>query len=226
MSGSGTSWKRLPADAAALDAKLTAKGPPVSPGAADEGTTDSYTPKASHIDKYLVAQAAYMDRTEDTDNDFTAASLPIRAGFIRFDNLATSLVTARVVDDPANAAPMFVEGSTATRYVEEDAEHDGPIDPERGRRTRASEPIGAELEITDADGGGDSHTWALGGPDAASFDIDAANGQLMTRGGAGLREQEHLHRGRHGAGRVRQAQRHRPYHRHHRGERPGREAGK
>ena len=26
------------------------------------------------------------------------------------------------------------------------------------------------------------HTWTLGGPDAASFDIDAANGQLRTRG--------------------------------------------
>ena len=46
-----------------------------------------------------------MDRTEDTENDFTAASLPMRPGFIRFDNMATSTVTARVVDDPANAAP-------------------------------------------------------------------------------------------------------------------------
>ena len=90
-------------------------------------------------------------------------------------------MTARVVDDPANAPPEFVEGSTATRYVEEDAEHDGPIDPERGRRTRTSEPIGDELKITDADLPGDSHTWTLGGPDAASFDIDAANGQLMTK---------------------------------------------
>ena len=169
----------LPANAAALDAKLRAEGVPVSREAADEGTTYSFIPGSGDIDKYLVAQAAYMDRTEDTDNDFTAVQ--IRAGFIRFDNLATSLVTARVVDDPANAAPMFVEGSTATRYVEEDAEHDGPIDPESGRRTRASEPIGAELKITDADGDGDSHTWALGGPDAASFDIDAANGQLMTK---------------------------------------------
>ena len=68
--------------------------------------------------------------------------------------------------------------------MEEDAEHDGPIDPERGRRTRASENIGGQLKIDDDDGldlANGSHSWTLGGPDAASFEINAANGQLMTK---------------------------------------------
>ena len=100
----------LPDNDAALDAVLTAKGVPVSPGYEDEGTENSYTPKAAHIDKYLVARASYMDRTEDTENDFTTAGLPTRENFIRFDNMATSTVTARVVDDPANAAPDVPRG--------------------------------------------------------------------------------------------------------------------
>ena len=108
-----------------------------------------------------------MDRTEDTENDFTTdAGLPTREGFIRFDNIAKSAVTARVVDDPANAAAgCSWRAPTATRYVEEDAEHDGPIDPERGRRTRTSEPIGATLEIDDDDGldlANGSHSWTAG----------------------------------------------------------------
>ena len=47
----------LPANDAALDAELTARGVPVSPGYEDEGTENSYIPKAADIDKYLVAQA-------------------------------------------------------------------------------------------------------------------------------------------------------------------------
>ena len=86
-------------------------------------------------------------------------------------------MTAPVIDDPANEAPEFVEGQTAVRYVEEDAE--------------AGESIGAPLEITDADGvSAGSHNFTLSGTDAASFDIEpvtfvtgaATQGvQLMTK---------------------------------------------
>ena len=59
-----------------------------------------------------------MDRTEDENNN---ADDNIDANdFVRFANTATSADTAPVIDDPANAQPVFVEGATAKRYVEED----------------------------------------------------------------------------------------------------------
>ena len=45
--------------------------------------------------------------------------------------------------------------------------------------TAAGEDIGDPVEATDLDG--DTLTYTLGGDDAASFDIDAATGQLMTK---------------------------------------------
>ena len=142
-----------------------------------EATSSSYTPVAGDIGKHLLAVVRYMDRTEDEDNipdnqDYTDSTADTYA--TRFDNMATSAVTAPVIDDPANAQPTFVEGNTAVRYVEEDSEDDG------GVRTPA-ETIGAPLAITDADDPDDSHTFTLGGTDADSFDIDAGTGQLMTK---------------------------------------------
>ena len=97
----------------------------------------------------------------------------------RFDNIAVSATTAPVIPNPVNSAPSFREDSPAVRYVEENAE--------------ADETIGAPLMINDADLVadpdnaavliGDSHTFSLGGTDAASFEIvsGAAQGQLMTK---------------------------------------------
>ena len=63
-----------------------------------------------------------------------------------------------------NASPMFSSG-TATREVAEN--------------TAAGMDIGAPVTATDADD--DTLTYALGGADAASFDIGSATGQLMTK---------------------------------------------
>ena len=115
-----------------------------------------------------------MDRTEDEDNTAETGTGVPGYMMIRFNNRAISAVTAPVIDDPANAQPMFKEGDTAVRYVEEDSEGDRPV------RTPA-ETIGAPLAITDADLPEDSHTFTLGGTDADSFDIDAGTGQLMTK---------------------------------------------
>ena len=67
---------------------------------------------------------------------------------------------------PANRAPVFSEGSSASRSVAEN--------------TAAGENIGAPVAATDADAGG-TLTYTLGGVDAASFDIDGATGQLKTK---------------------------------------------
>ena len=121
---------------------------------------------------HLVAAAtSYMDRTEDEDNNPDTPALI--ADFIRFDNRAQSDPSAPVIDDPTNAPPEFREGNTAVRYVEENDGDDLP--------NRAPETIGEPLEIDDDDLPGDSHTWTMSGTDAASFNIDAGTGQLMTK---------------------------------------------
>ena len=66
---------------------------------------------------------------------------------------------------PTNNAPEFA-AATDTRRV--------------AQGTAAGTNIGAPVEATDADAG-DTLTYRLGGTDAASFDIDANNGQLMTK---------------------------------------------
>ena len=137
-------------------------------------TSDSYTPTSDDIGRHLVAVAVYMDRTEDEDN---GTATEIGFGGVRFDNRAQSNPSAAVIDDPANAAPMFMEGAPAVRYVEEN-EAPGDLvarDP--------SERIGAPLVISDGDLPNDSHTFTLSGSDAAHFDIvsSTAGGQLMTK---------------------------------------------
>ena len=64
-----------------------------------------------------------------------------------------------------NHAPVFTDGATTTREVAEN--------------TAAGENIGLPVTATDADG--DSLTYALGGTDAAAFDLDPTNGQLKTK---------------------------------------------
>ena len=64
-----------------------------------------------------------------------------------------------------NVPPAFAEGETATRSVDEN--------------TATGQDIGAPVTATDADEG-DVVTYALGGTDAASFDLDTATGQLRT----------------------------------------------
>ena len=73
-----------------------------------KATSSSYTPVAGDIGKHLVAVVRYMDRTEDEDNvpdnqDYTDSTADTYA--VRFNNMATSAVTAPVIDDPANAQP-------------------------------------------------------------------------------------------------------------------------
>ena len=95
---------------------------------------------------------------------------------------------------------MF-ESETATREVAEN--------------TAAGMNIGDPVMGTDADG--DTLIYTLGGTDAASFDIDAATGQLMTKEAPGLRDQGQLRGHGHGH-RPRQRKRHDhgDHHRHQR----------
>ncbi len=70
--------------------------------------------------------------------------------------------------DSSNTAPIFSEGASASRSVNEDA---GP-----------GAAIGVAVSATDADAS-DTLTYSLRGVDAASFAIDASSGQLKTKAG-------------------------------------------
>ena len=67
---------------------------------------------------------------------------------------------------PANNAPEFTEGTSTTRSVAEN--------------TASGTHIGAVVSATDADTD-DTLTYSLGGTDAATFEIDATDGQLKIK---------------------------------------------
>ena len=69
-------------------------------------------------------------------------------------------------ETPTNTAPVFTDGSTAIRSIAEN--------------TAAGANIGTAVSATDANED-DSLTYALGGVDAASFDIEQTTGQLKTK---------------------------------------------
>ena len=73
-----------------------------------------------------------------------------------------------VVTDNDNVAPVFSDGTSATRSVAEN--------------TAAGENVGAALTATDTDAG-DTLAYTLEGADAASFDIVSTSGQIRTRPG-------------------------------------------
>ena len=152
--------------------------PDETPGSGNRikgATSDTYTPKGNDIGKLLVITVKYMDRTEDEDN-MDANNTPVE-GFVRFANTVTSAATAPVIDDPANAPPVFVEGAMATRYVEEDN-----LPGETAGRNPV-EPISRELMVDDEDPNA-THAFRLSGTDAAYFDIEVGTnggGQLMTK---------------------------------------------
>ncbi len=82
------------------------------------------------------------------------------------DGLATDTiaVTIHVTDIDENRAPIFTEGSNATRKVAENA--------------TAGTNIGNAITATDPDN--DTLTYSLGGQDASAFGIDTTTGQLRT----------------------------------------------
>ncbi|MDE2905660.1 MAG: cadherin-like beta sandwich domain-containing protein, partial [Acidobacteriota bacterium] len=78
--------------------------------------------------------------------------------------LALSPIFRVATETAANTAPVFGEGASTTRKVDEN--------------TAAGEPVGAPVAAVDADG--DTLSYSLEGADAASFALDAATGQLST----------------------------------------------
>ena len=83
-----------------------------------------------------------------------------------FDTKSVQAISTNAVDpEPGRNPPMLTEHPTATRSIL--------------RNTPAGTDIGEPFTATDADN--DALTYSLGGPDRATFDLDASSGQLRTR---------------------------------------------
>ena len=137
--------------------------------------SSSYTPTATDAGKYLRAKATYLDRTDrsaaDNLGDETETAMPLPSPEpMGFKNVKWSVVTTAVLDDPANQAPVFNEGSATVRYVRENED--------------VLENIGPAL--TAKDGDGDVPAYTKGGADEDSFDIISTTGQLITKAGVDL----------------------------------------
>ncbi len=104
------------------------------------------------------------DGSPDTDDDTITVTITVT------DRNEAPLTPAESTGEapvtPTNNAPEFPATEDGARSVAEN--------------TAAGENIGDPVEATDADAG-DTLTYTLGGADMASFDIDGATGQLMTK---------------------------------------------
>ncbi len=122
----------------------------------DGATSSSYTVGADDADQYLRASVSYEDAR---GSNKTASAV-----------LASAIGATR---SATNTAPEFSEdddtttpGRTATRSV--------------SAGTTAGRNVGSPVRATDTDPG-DVLTYLLSGPDAGTFDIDPATGQIKTK---------------------------------------------
>ncbi len=114
----------------------------------DGATSSTYTLDANDEGKRVKVKVTFTDGGSN-DEALTSAAYP-------------SIGTV----DPANNAPAFTEGASATRSVAEN--------------TAAGANIGDPVEATDTDTG-DTLTYTLRGTDAAAFAIVSTSGQLRTK---------------------------------------------
>ena len=77
-------------------------------------------------------------------------------------------VTINITDEQENMAPVFIEGTSATREISEN--------------TLSGQNVGNPVGATDVNSR-DTLTYTLSGPDASSFDIISTSGQLKTSAG-------------------------------------------
>ena len=108
--------------------------------------------------------------TSDTYTPEDAGTLSVRASYTDgegADKTAVGVPTNLVVVNTANVAPEFAATETGTRMVAEN--------------TDAAQNIEVPVVATDANGETTVLTYTLSGTDAASFDIDRADGQLKTK---------------------------------------------
>ena len=138
-----------------LDAIIECADATSSNCAIKDATSDTYTPMAADVDgtegALLTAVATYTDGSGEDFSVGTAAN--------------------SVLVDTRNKAPEFPDQDKETEGRQTDQERS--IE----ENTASGTPIGTPVAAKDAD----NLTYALGGTDMASFSINRADGQLMTK---------------------------------------------
>ena len=125
--------------------------------AIEDATSDTYTPVMGDIDVTLTARASYTDGNANTDDA---------------EDAATGAAANVVLADTRNEAPVFPDLDTETEGRQTAQERTIAENTESGM------PIGDPVAAKDED---ENLTYALGGPDAASFDIERNTGLLQTK---------------------------------------------
>ena len=136
-------------------------GTPVSATDAD-GNTLKYTLSGTDASSFAIEESTGQLRTKAELDHETKKSYTVTITVSDGSLTDTIIVVISVTN--VNEAPVFVDGENATRNVSEN--------------TVAGTNIGAAVSATDVDD--PSLTYTLGGPDAASFDLDDSSGQLKT----------------------------------------------
>ena len=130
----------------------------------------AYTPVVADRGMFLKAMVTYTDRTRDENNDDTDNGTLADDDFVGFMNTATSNATTAVRNNPSNQRPVFTEGSSTVRLVEENTEAltgdvgaDDDDDDAIADDNPADNVGGGPVVATDADG--DTVTYTLTGSD-------------------------------------------------------------
>ena len=117
----------------------------------------------NHEDEKKNSYTVELRASDGTDDATITVTITVTD---RNEAPSTPMAASSAVTTPTNSAPEFPATEAGAREVAEN--------------TAAGENIGAPVEATDADAG-DTLTYTLGGAGMASFDIDGATGQLMTK---------------------------------------------
>ena len=166
----------------------------------DRGTTLTYTLEGDNEDLFELVPGTRQIRVKEPvlvmvggvvdtyptvdlnheDDDKNSYEVELKASDGALDD--TIIVTITVTDrNEAPSVPMTASGATVTptnNAPEFPAAEDGARSV--AENTAAGGNIGAPVMATDTDAG-DTLTYTVGGADMASFDIDPATGQLMTK---------------------------------------------
>ena len=160
----GTSTTRTVAENTAANTNI---GTAIAATDADTGDTLTYTLSGTDAAAFSIVSTTGQLQTKAALDYETKTSYSVTVSVSDGNGGSDSItVTINVTDINENTAPVFTDGTTATRTVAEN--------------TAANTNIGTAVAATDADTG-DTLTYTLSGTDAASFSIVNTSGQLQTK---------------------------------------------
>ena len=146
-------------------------GLPVMATDADSGDTLTYTLEGRDAAFFDIGETNGQLLTKSGVTLIAATTYTVTVAADDGTDIARITVSINATAAPPNNPPVFSDGASTTRSVSASAS--------------AGTSIGLPVAATDADSG-DTLTYSLEGTDAASFDINTTNGQLLTRSGVTL----------------------------------------